>query len=151
MENPVDQSDHITQTALLDFAAGRLKHDKLMAAAEHIAGCKQCAAGLAEAAEAKRAAVVPAGFDEQVLSRISRARKKKTELLYFSFRVALAACVALFFIFSSALDTLAGPRDSFVKINAPDFSAVESINTHLQHFSQQILNMEVFQHAQETK
>lgn len=152
MNKPINISGHITQTLLHEFADGTLGQDALIAAAAHIAECEQCALALAEAIEAKQAANVPAGFDEEVFCRIAHLTEKKTGgLVHFSFRVALAACVSLLFIFSGTLNRLADPNHSFEKIKSPDFSVVETINTNLQNFSHKILTMEVFQHDKETK
>lgn len=150
MKDWIDSGGHVTQSALRDFAAGSLSHDELMEVAEHIADCEQCARSLAEMVETKQPAV-PAGFEEEVLSRISREKEKKKELLHFSFRVAIAACGTLFFVFSSTMNTLASHPNAFAQIKAPGFSAVGNINTHLRNFSQQILDMEVFNNAKETK
>ncbi len=149
MGNPVDSNGHITQAALHDFAAGSLDSGDLAAAAEHVAACGRCASALAEIVETEQP--VPAGFEEELRNRISREEERKTELFHFSFRVALAASIALFFVFSSAISMLAGPRDPLVQIRAPGFSAIESISTHLRDFSQQILDMEVFKNAEKTK
>ncbi len=152
MGNPIDLNGHMTQKALYDFANGRLEHDELTTAAEHVARCERCALALAEAIEARPVATaVPDGFDEETLKRISSPKGKRTELTHFSIRVALAASIALFFIFSSAWGALGGLQKPLSNIKAPDFSAVENINMRLQNFSQQILDMEVFQNAQETK
>ena len=149
--NPIDQDGHVTQAALRDFAAGSLKREERMAVAQHAAGCERCALALAEAIEAKPPAAAPAGFEEEIRNRISRVGENHAELLRFSFRVALAACAALFLIFSSTWGTLADPESPFAKIKAPGFSAVENLNTHLRDFSQQLLDMEVFQNAEKTK
>lgn len=145
MGNPIDSNGHVTQTALTNFSNGLLEHDELIAAAKHITQCEQCALGLAQAVEARSSeTVIPEGFDEEVLKRISSSKRKKTELTHFSIRVALAACIALFFIFSSAWGTLGRLQEPLSNIKAPNFSAVESINMQLQNFSEQLLNMEVF-------
>ena len=151
MGNPVDGSGHVTQAALCGFAAGRLRCDELSAVAEHTARCEQCALALAEAIEARQVAAAPAGFDEEVMNRVSSPKRKKAELARFSVRVALAACITLLFIFSGALGMLGGLQEPLAKIKAPDFSAVDNINMRLQCFSEQILNMEVFLNVQETK
>ena len=149
MKKRIDPNGHVTQAALRDFAAGSLNHDELMAVAEHVAVCERCASSLAELVETKQP--VPAGFEEETLNRISHAKERKTALFHFSFRVALAASIALFFVFSGTIKTLAGPRDPLVQIKAPGFSAIENINTHLREFSQQILDMEVFKNAKEAE
>lgn len=143
MNNPVDYTAHITQTALTHFLQGHLNHEELTAAAEHIAQCEQCARALANAIEAGSAAA-PIGFDEEVIKRVSSSKRERRELTRFAIRVALAACVALFFIFSSAWGAFARLQGPLSNIKAPDFTVVESINHRLQNFSLQILKMEVF-------
>ncbi|MFA5675081.1 MAG: hypothetical protein WDA65_00980 [Christensenellales bacterium] len=142
---------HITQTMLHDFSNGVLNRYEMTAAMEHMAVCERCALAFAEAIETKQAVLVPAGFDEEVLNKTVRLNKDKKELLHYSFRVALAACGALCLFFSGALNTLAKPRNAIEMIESPDFSMAENINTHLRHFSQQILNMEVFKNDKKAK
>lgn len=151
MKNLIDPSGHVTQTALRDLAAGSLDPEELDEVAEHIAGCEFCALALVEVIKANQPVLVPAGFEEEVLKRIPRPGGNRAELFRFSFRVALAACIALFFVFSSAMNMLAGSRNPFEKIKAPGFSAVETINTNLRDFSQRILEMEAFKDAEKAK
>lgn len=150
MNNLFDPDGHVAQPTLSGFAAGDLNREELTAVAEHIAVCEQCAGALAEAVEVKPPASVPAGFEEAILNRISDSNEKRAELFHFSFRVALAACAALLLVFSSTLNAFAG-SNLFAKIKAPDSCAIEIVNTHLRDFSQQILDMEVFHHAEKTK
>lgn len=150
MKNPNNQV-HIAQTLLDDFAAGLLKYDEMITAMEHIEGCEKCALALTEVIETKQPALAPAGFYEEVLRKITHLKENKKELLHYSFRVAIAACAALFLIFSGALNILTKPRSSIEKIESLDFSVVDNINTQLQYFSQQILDMEVFINDEETK
>lgn len=151
MKNLIDPSGHVTRTAIRDFAAGSLKPEELDEVTEHIAGCESCTLALAEAAEAEQPVLVPAGFEEEILNRLSRLGGNRAELFRFAFRVALAACITLFFVFSSAMNTITSSRNPFEKIKAPGFSAVETINTHLRDFSQQILEMEAFKDAEKAK
>lgn len=149
MEKQFDANGHVTKTALSKFAAGELEQSDFAGIAEHVAGCRQCAGLLADVAEEREP--VPAGFEEEVMNRISRKKKKQAKLLYFSFRVVLAASLALFIAFSSVIRVLTAPGEPLEKIRAPGFSTVESINTRLHDFSQQLLNLEVFKNAEKTK
>lgn len=149
MKYIVSSNGHPTPQTLHDFMAGTLSPEDTLTAADHIASCPLCTRSLAEIAGENRVEA-PAGFEEEIESRITREKQKKSELLRFSFRVAAAACVAFFFILIGALNAVAGPLDPLAKIEAPSFSAVDNISTHLQSFSQKILDLEVFQHA-ETK
>lgn len=144
MKHLEDTNHHVTQTALNDFATGSLQPEELDDVASHIAGCEQCAIALAEVLEAGEPAEVPEGFEEEISNRIYRLRQKNAEFFHFSLRVALAACITLFFVFSSVLNVFNGSRNHLINIKAPGFSVVESVSTNLRNFSQQILEMEVF-------
>lgn len=141
---------HASAEALRKFAAGALDGAGMLAVAEHAAGCGACAERLARAVEESGPAAPPAGFAEEVRRRLPRGQSR-AELFLYSARVALAACAALFLIFSGTLRTLAGQKDSSLRIGAPGFSAVERISTRLNGFSQQLLHWEVFHHAEEKK
>ena len=144
------QNCHPSQQTLHDFAAGSLPPEEMLTVADHIASCLPCTRSLSETA-GEHPAETPAGFEEEIENRIAREKRKKSELLHFSFRVTAAACAAFFFIFVGALDAAAGPRDPLGKIEPPGFSAVDNISVQLRDFSQKILNMEVFQHAEAEK
>ena len=150
MKYIVNQNCHPTPQTLHDFIAGTLTPEDTLTAADHIASCPLCTRALAEIA-GENQVKVPVGFEEEIKNRITLEKQKKTELLHFSFRVAAAACAAFFFIFIGALNAAAGPRDPLAKIQAPSFSAVDNISTNLRDFSQKILDMEVFQHAETEK
>lgn len=135
--------NHPEKQMLLDFLSGSLSREETDAVAEHLASCITCSNALAELAS-QHPHETPAGFEEEVQRRIDREKGKKTELLHFSFRVAIAACAAFFFIFFGALNTAASPQNPLAKIEAPSFSAVDTISTNLRDFSQKILHMEVF-------
>lgn len=147
----IDSSGHVTQEAIHNFTAGSLKPEELDKVAEHIAGCESCALALAEVIEANQPALAPVGFEEEILNRIPPPGGNRAELFRFSFRVALAACITLFFVFSSAMNAITSSRNPFEEIKAPGFSEIETINTHLRDFSQQILEMEAFKDAEKTK
>jgi anti-sigma factor RsiW len=141
---------HASERALREFAAGMLEESDLLMVAEHVAACEACAARLAQAVEDGHPANPPAGFEEEVRRRLP-PRQPRAEFFLYSARVALAACAALFLIFSGTLRTLAGQKDSSLRIGAPGFSAVEQISTRLNGFSQQLLHWEVFHHAEKKK
>lgn len=143
-------NSHPTTQTLHDFASGTLPLEETLAVADHIASCLPCTRALSEIAGDYPSAA-PVGFEEEISSRIARKKEKKWELFRFSFRVTAAACAAFFFIFLGALNTAAGPRDPLAKIEAPSFSTVNTISSQLRDFSQKILNMEVFQHAEAKK
>lgn len=151
MKRLIDSDGHATRAAIRAFAAGRLNPEELDEVSEHVAGCGLCARALAGEIEKGPPVPVPAGFEEEILGRLSPPRGSRAELLRFSFRVVLAACLALFFVFSSAMTAAAGARSPLAEIKAPGFSTVETINTRLRDFSQRLLKMEAFQDAEKTK
>lgn len=145
-----ETGNHPEKQTLLDFLSGSLSQEETDAVTEHLASCISCSNALAELAS-QHPRETPAGFEEEVRRRIDREKEKKSELLHFSFRVAIAACAAFFFIFLGALNAAAGPQNPLAKIEAPSFSAVDNISTQLRDFSQKILQMEVFQDAKTKK
>ncbi|WP_411678526.1 anti-sigma factor family protein [Caproicibacter sp.] len=141
---------HAEEQILLDFSEGKLGPEEMLRVAEHLGSCEICAERLAEAFDSGKPSVPPAGFAEEVRRRLPQ-RETGAELFLYSARVALAACAALFLVFSGTLRTLAGAQNSYLDITAPGFSAVEQISSRLNGFSQQILHWEVFQHAEKKK
>ncbi len=146
----IKPESHMTQQTLHEFAAGLLSPEDTLAAADHISSCPVCTRALSEIAGA-HPAEVPAGFGEEIEIRIAREKKKRSELLHFSFRVAIAACAAFFFIFGGALSAAAGPKEPLSGIQAPGFSVVDNLSAHLQDFSWKILDLEAFNHAETEK
>lgn len=140
---------HPEKQKLHDFVDGKLDRDETDAVTEHLASCLTCINELAEIAS-EMPCQIPAGFEEEVNGRITREKVKKAELRNFSFRVSIAACAAIFLL-SLGMLFPAGTQHSVTKIDPPGFSIVDSISSHLNDFSQKILNMEVFKNAETKK
>lgn len=147
-----DFSGHAVGEALQDFAMGTLGEEETLLLAEHIGSCEACAEKLADVFENTKLAEVPPGFAEEVHRRLpAPSKKSRIELVYFSMRVAFAACAALFIIFSGSMRAAAGAQNPFAKISAPGFSTVNGISTGMRDFSQQLIHMEAIIHAKEKK
>ena len=151
MRKLIGPDGHATQAALRALSDGSLNPEEREKMTEHIANCKLCAFALAETVGMGRPDLVPAGFEEETMNRISRSEEDRAVLRRFSFRVVLSACAALFLVFSGTWGMLWGTQSPFAKIGAPSFAAIEKINDHLRDFSQQILNMEALQDAKKAK
>jgi anti-sigma factor RsiW len=141
---------HLTEETLHSLAGGRLTAEETIAVTEHLASCPACTRRFAQIV-GKHPAAAPAGFEEEVIRRAAQEKTKRAELLHFSFRVAAAACAAVFLIFVGGIESAAGSRLPLDKIQTPSFSAVNDISTHLRDFSQKILDMEVFRNVETEK
>ena len=93
---------HLTSAALAAVLAGAVPADESsLEMVEHIGCCEQCAAAFANAAEAG-AMAPPAGFQEATLARWKaesqkphKTNKHRQTLILYTYRAAVAACVAL--------------------------------------------------------
>lgn len=141
---------HLAVQTLHNLARGCLTEEETFAAAEHLAECPACAGAFAEIA-GERPFPAPAGFEEEISRRAARKKAKRAELFRYTFRVAAAACAAVFLIVIGGLESAAGRRIPFGGVKAPSFSAVDGISDHLRDFSQKILDMEGFRHAETEK
>ena len=93
-------------------------------------------------------------FDPVTLIQAVYAISKKRsdiKLFFYSFRVAVAAGIALVFVFSSTLSFVANKRINPGNINSSNLSVVSTINTQITNFSTKIVNLEVFNNEKEKK
>jgi hypothetical protein len=148
MKEIFEKDGHLTAEALAALGGGTLGADELEAAASHIARCEKCA----EALDGCCAGLcrVPAGMTELVRSRAAGSRGADRQLLFFSLRVAAAACAALVIVFTGLPDALA---DSLRR--PPDISSgthfADSVSSGLRDFSQKITSLEVISNAESKK
>ena len=64
--------------------------------------------------------------------------------MFYSLRVAMAASIALMFVFSNGLNFVANTKIKTLNVNPMSLSTINTINESLNNFSQKIINMEVF-------
>ncbi len=142
-----NKSGHLDAAAVEALKKGRLPPEALAEAAEHTAVCTVCAAALADSFGENELAAVPAGFSEAVLSKADFRKENSRQFVFYSLRVALAASIALFILFSGAFSGLslyASERGS-----PPDLDFPYKISESIRDSSKKLLDWEVFYHDQE--
>lgn len=147
-----DPQNHLTDQALRAMSDGILNEEDLLAAAEHLASCTKCALNLADILEKHGLEKVPAGFTEEVKIKISQKQtEKKIQFVFYSFRVAVAACAAIALVFLGAFRVPASLQSGAHRLKPADNGVVDTITSRLKNFSQQVVNLEAFYHEKEKK
>ncbi|HEX2938198.1 MAG TPA: hypothetical protein VHO66_04690 [Ruminiclostridium sp.] len=146
-----DHDGHLTAKSIEALRDGDLCGEILTQALSHIGCCEKCAEAFATAIEQQGLMEVPFGFDEEFQNKLSKEKESKYNYAFYVLRVAIAACVALIITFSTVFNSAAGYQNKINKAQSPDFSFVNSINTHLRDFSQNVINLEVFKNAEKKK
>lgn len=141
--------DTLNEMALRKFKEGSLGDNDLVLISEHICNCEGCADALADSFNDNELAKAPPGFEEEVLSKIEKRKQDHNQFMFYSFRVAMAASIALLFIFSNTLNTVANTKSNTLNVNPISLSYVNTISKNLNSFSQKIINMEVFDNEKE--
>ena len=149
--NPFGPEGHLTPAAFRRLAEGGADGGERLRAAEHMAVCPACAAAFSEYLGSRELAPVPPGFGEEVRGRIRSRKAGRVTLVFYSLRVALAACVALLFVFSGAFRYAADMPSRAGRVRAPDLRFVSAFDTQLRDFSQRVLDWEVFTDAKKEK
>jgi len=148
-----NENEHLSKDSLTELKNGSLDDNKLMLVLDHIGACKSCADKFSNMFNENELAdtSVPLGFVEEVQNKIKNKKQSNTQFIYYSFRVAFAACFALTIIFSSAFYSITNVGNAGINIKPINLSIVNSINGDLKDFSQSIIKMEVFQNEKEKK
>ncbi len=145
------ENGHLTKISLEGLKDGTLIDSELVLISEHICSCEDCAEALADSFNESELLNAPLGFEEEVLSKIKNKKQSKNEFIFYSLRVTMAASIALVFVFSGALNSLANTNIKAVNVNPASLSTVNTINKSLNHFSQKIINLEVLGNEKEKK
>jgi len=142
---------HLTSAALEALHNGNLCDDPLILALEHSGGCEACADALASSFDDTELIQVPTGFEEELQNRLRTNKKSSHAFAFYVLKVAIAAVIALIITYSSAFGVIVKNQDKTTQIKAPSFSFVNAISEQLSIFSQNVVNMEVFNYAQTEK
>jgi hypothetical protein len=145
------ENGHLTKISLNMLKEGSLSENELIIISEHISICKDCADELAGIFDDNELACAPSGFEQEILSKIKRQKEKKTQFIFYSLRVTMAASIALIFVFSSQLNFIANTKSKALDVNPMSLSSINSINESLNDFSEKIINMEVFNNEKREK
>lgn len=130
------QIQHVTQEDIEKFQAMELDADALLAFAEHIETCPDCAARLAQAEESMEIHV-PKGFAPEVRRRV--AGEGKREFYRYSIRVGAAVCASLALLFGGSFSF-----DAAKEITAPKFELLDKMTQSISDFSNSIIKWEGF-------
>jgi hypothetical protein len=145
----LNQDGHLAEKTLEALKSGLLDNDELILVSEHISECEKCAGYFANSFNDKDLAEAPLGFEEEIQSKVKRKKESDIQLVFYSLRVTIAACMALVFVFSNTLNFTKDTKMSSIK--PLNLSIVNSINADLNSFSQKLINLEVFNNEKEKK
>jgi hypothetical protein len=151
MNKLFDEKGHISKGSLLALKTGTLAETELISAAVHIGKCEGCANALANIFDTDELLEIPSGFVEEVTNKLQTKKRNDKQLIFYSFRVAVAACITLAIVFSGALNFITNIDVKAAEIKPSEFKVVNSINSSLRDFSQKILNMEVLENEEKKK
>lgn len=135
---------HLTKTALNAFKEGSLNDNELILLSEHICNCEGCADELANSFNDNELVEAPLGFEQEILLKVKKKKENNTQFMFYSLRVAMAASIALIFVFSNGLNFLANTKIKTLDVNPISLSSINTINKSLNNFSQKIIKLEVF-------
>ncbi len=138
------EDGHLSKIALKALKEGSLADNELILLSEHICICEDCADELANSFTDFELAEAPLGFQQEIMCKIKNKKEKNTQFVFYSLRVAIAASIALMFVFSNGLNFLANTKIKTLNVNPISLSSVNTINESLNNFSQKIINLEVF-------
>jgi hypothetical protein len=145
------ENGHLTKTSLNALKEGSLNDDELILISEHICHCEGCANALADSFNDNELVDAPSGFQQEVLNKIKKKKENNTQFVFYSLRVAMAASIALMFVFSNALNFIANTKTKTLDVTPMNLSTINTINKSLNDFSQKLVNMEVFNNEKGTK
>lgn len=138
------ENGHLTKKSLKGIKEGTFSDNELVLLLEHICQCEECVVALADSYNNNELMQVPCGFEQETLIKIKNKKVKNTQFIFYSLRVAIAASIALIFVFSNPLNFVASTKVKTLGINPISFSYINTINSNLNKTSQNIINMEVF-------
>lgn len=145
------ENGHLTKTSLTGLKEGSLSDNELILISEHICNCEGCANALADSFNDNELIEAPLDFEQEVLSKIKKKKENKTQFVFYSLRVAMAASIALMFVFSNALNFIANTKNKTLDVTPMSLSTINTINRSLNDFSQKLINMEVFSNEKRKK
>lgn len=152
------KKEHLTPDRMKALKYGLLSGEEAIGALEHIGECELCAGAFADSYSESELLELSPTFKSVVLSSIERESrtaasvKKKAmesggrrELLRYSFRVSIAACITLFLLFSG---TISYGMD-FSRSIHPDMSGINAIMENVKDLSDKLVNFNVSTYIKE--
>lgn len=145
------ENGHLTNLSIKALKEGSLNKNDLVLISEHICTCEDCAEVLSNCFNDNELADTPLGFQQETLSKIDKKKENNAQFVFYSLRVAIAASIALVFVFSNALNFIANAKVEPLNIAPMSLSTTNTINKSLNDFSQKIIHLEVFNNEKEKK
>jgi len=142
--------EHLTPDRIKALKEGTLSKKEEICALEHIGECLLCAVALAESYSDPELFNLPPGFKAVVFSAIDKeninkivkekdiAGNRKRELFRYSFKVSIAACIALILLFSGTINYGLDISRSF----NTGLSGVNVVTENLRGFSDKLIDFE---------
>jgi hypothetical protein len=148
--------EHLTPDRVRALKDGTLSREETIIALEHIGECDQCADAFAGNYSDQELLELSATFKSTVFSAIEREKRNitkekakagngKRELLRYSFRVSVAACITLFLLFSGTMNY----GINFSRSIHTDLSKVNVITEDLRGFSDKLIDFGVTKYLKE--
>lgn len=151
MSGLFDDKGHLSIETLQAIKTGTISEIEMIHSVTHIGECESCANCYADIFGENELFEAPGGLEEEVRNKLKPKHVKDRQFIYYSLRVAVAACIALMIVFSGILDVITSIDARALKTRTSDFSIVNSINSNLKGFSDKILNMEVLKNEKKKK
>ncbi len=151
MTNPVNDVRHLSQYDLKALKEGTLHEAEILALSVHISDCGLCAGRFASSFSEDELLKVPYGFSENIAVKLKMGREDRKQLFFYSIRVAVAACATLIFIFSGAINFIAGLDSKIKGYEEKGQYVADALNIGFQDFSGKIFDLEVFVNENEKK
>ncbi len=145
------ENGHLTKVSLKSLKEGSLSDYELVLISEHVCHCEGCADALANSFDDNELVEAPLGFEAEILSKIKKKKESNTQFVFYSLRVAIAASIALMFVFSNALNFVANTKVKTLTVPTISLGTINTINKSLNDFSQKLINMEVFNNEKQKK
>ena len=146
-----EENRHVTKISLKALKDGGLIDTELILLLEHISNCEECADAIASSFNENELAEAPLGFEQEIMCKIEKRKENRSQFVFYSLRVAIAASIALIFVFSNGLNFLANTKTNTLNVNPMSLSTVNTINDTLNDFSQKIISLEVFNNEKRKK
>ncbi|WP_291643383.1 hypothetical protein [Clostridium sp.] len=145
------ENGHLTKVSINMLKEGSLSEVELILIAEHMSLCAECAGDFTDSLSDNELACVPSGFEQEILSKVKKNKERNTQFIFYSLRVAIAASIALVFVFSSQLNFIANTKTNTLNVSPISLSSINTVNQSLNDFSEKIINMEVFNNEKSKK
>lgn len=146
--------EHVRPEVMKALKAGTLSADEVISVLTHIGECMMCAEVLADSYQTEELLQLPLDFKKKIAARTERegtaifnAKSAETrrnrngmrELYAYSFKVGVAASIALVLLFSGTLDY----GVAFGRSIHGDFTTVNKITENLRGFSERLIDFNV--------